>query len=654
MKIAQKNGSQWANKIKQLRLLAYCAFVVLLGLIGLQSGPAVAATSDLWGETGEAWSNSSRLPDFSFAGYRNGGVALPSPAVVKNVKLDFGAVGDGVANDTQAFINAIAATGDGALYVPPGRYKITRVLQIRKSNFVLRGAGPSQTTLFFPNSLTDVAGSDGLTGKWAFYGGLIWIEGSDTGTQVTSVSANAVRGSDMLSVASAASLAVGSSYRLVEIDDASHALAKHMEADLAGVGSDQFGYSSDMAAEDPKKIVDWTFKIKSISGNVITLDRPLRLDVKSEWQPKIYSHVSSVKEVGIENLAIEFSGEAKKSHLQEEGYNAIHMAYVDDSWVKNVVIIDSDWGVNARRFVRRVTVDGLTIKAVKRTSAETCHHGVATTFLSQDNLFTNLRFDTQCVHDITVEGFANGNVFASSSGVKLNFDHHRAAPYENLFTDIRVGTASRVWSSGGNATRGPQSGARETFWNITGIGNFQGYTTAEWPMLNIIGMGTNYSTSKTSNQWVDAVSPAQLTPQNLYAAQLARRTNVYQAEEARLFGAVVASTRTGSRVVDYVGGGFADYVNASGDYVEWTVNVPATDTYSLQFRYANGGNTNRPLSISVNGNVVNTGAAFGPTGGWSSWSTVSVNASLPVGAAVKIRATSTGANGPNLDSLKIQ
>lgn len=58
-----------------------------------------------------------------------------------NVK-SYGAVGNGVANDTVAFQNAIAAVpSGGSLYVPSGVYMIGDVLMISKSNFEIYGEG---------------------------------------------------------------------------------------------------------------------------------------------------------------------------------------------------------------------------------------------------------------------------------------------------------------------------------------------------------------------------------------------------------------------------------------------------------------------------------------------------------------------------------
>ena len=122
----------------------------------------------------------------------------------------------------------------------------------------------------------------------------------------------------------------------------------------------------------------------------------------------------------------------------------------------------------------------------------------------------------------------------------------------------------------------------------------------------------------------------------------------YPAERAVLSGAVIDT-----RHPDYTGTGFIDFDAASGGYVQWTVNVPTAGTRTLTFRYANGGAANRPLSISVNGGTVNGALAFNPTGSWDTWATTSFTAALPAGSQVTVRATTTGANGANIDSLTI-
>ena len=66
-----------------------------------------AETSALWGKHGEKWSPQSRLPDFSYAGYHCGEAPLPDLPRGVSVK-EFGAQGDGVADDSQAFLDALA------------------------------------------------------------------------------------------------------------------------------------------------------------------------------------------------------------------------------------------------------------------------------------------------------------------------------------------------------------------------------------------------------------------------------------------------------------------------------------------------------------------------------------------------------------------
>ncbi len=120
----------------------------------------------------------------------------------------------------------------------------------------------------------------------------------------------------------------------------------------------------------------------------------------------------------------------------------------------------------------------------------------------------------------------------------------------------------------------------------------------------------------------------------------------YQAEDATLSGAIVNTDHSG-----YTGTGFADYQHASGDYVDWTVQAPADGTYTLLFRYANGGSANRPLDVAVNGDTA-TAQPFAPTGSWDQWLDQPVVVTLHAGANT-VRATATGASGGNIDYLGV-
>ena len=121
----------------------------------------------------------------------------------------------------------------------------------------------------------------------------------------------------------------------------------------------------------------------------------------------------------------------------------------------------------------------------------------------------------------------------------------------------------------------------------------------------------------------------------------------YEAENATISQGVVATNHTG-----FSGTGFADYNNVSGSYVQWSVTAASAGPATVTIRFANGGTTNRPMDIRVNGTVAATGVAFGGTGNWNTWQNRTLTLTLNAGTNT-IRATATTANGgPNVDYLE--
>jgi N-acetylneuraminic acid mutarotase/glucose/arabinose dehydrogenase len=120
----------------------------------------------------------------------------------------------------------------------------------------------------------------------------------------------------------------------------------------------------------------------------------------------------------------------------------------------------------------------------------------------------------------------------------------------------------------------------------------------------------------------------------------------FQAETATLSGPVIFSGK-GSE------GGYVDFQNSTGDFIEWTIEVPAAGQYDLSWRYSNGGGTsNRPLQFDVNGNTIVPSLGFARTSSWSAWALVTQSVALQAGVN-KIRLTATGSSGANFDSMKV-
>lgn len=461
--------------------------------------------SALWGEKGEEWTPQSRLPDFSFAGYHSGEKAIPDVTVVANV-TDFGAKGDGVTDSTAAFNKAIQASENGAIFIPEGRYVITDIVNINKSNIVLRGAGVNKTTIVMPKSLESSSLNyppyNSFVSAYSFIGGFIYAKGESNDKLLTTILAPAQRGDRQITLSKPIDIKAGKMVKLLMNNHKT--LGQYLHAGLdAGIST----------AKDFDHYVDWVAKIVKVDENKITFDRPLRVDVKLEWQPTLYTYEPTVSDVGIENFTVEFSGEPKKKHLKEAGFNAIQFENVANSWIRNIDIIDADSGV----FVigsRFCQVENINFKSKKRQGI-TGHHAFWAAKKSQECLFQNFDISTSYLHDLTIDAFSHGNVMKNGKGLSINFDHHRNGAYENLFSNIDVGEPSRLFKSGGSKDKGPYAGVRETFWNITWQGN-EIANVIDWPQINYIGK-TSSPITKTP-LWVEPVTSL-LLPADLHQAQ---------------------------------------------------------------------------------------------------------------------------------------
>ena len=112
---------------------------------------------------------------------------------------------------------------------------------------------------------------------------------------------------------------------------------------------------------------------------------------------------------------------------------------------------------------------------------------------------------------------------------------------------------------------------------------------------------------------------------------------------------------------DGVPGGYADYGSTNADFMTFGFNLAADDAGDsvLRIRYANGGDTNRPLEVFVNNQSVGL-YNFGPAPAgivdtderWAEWMTQDIEAALVVGENT-VRLQATNNTGPNIDQLEV-
>lgn len=495
--------------------------IVLLSLTVLfpgYAGSAAAAVSELWGQNGEHWTPRSRLPDFSFAGYQRGERALPTLPPGVSVK-EFGAKGDGETDDTAAFQAALAQVKQGAIEVPPGRYRLTGLLEITRSGVVLRGAGPDKTILFFPQPLNDLKPNWGATtsgqrtSNYSWSGGFITIRGRFDSAPLTDIIEPAQRGDSRVVVASTAKLHVGQEVEVFQSDQPDNSLA-------AQLYSGEPGPMENLKGRARTSLIT---RITAIDGPLVTLDRTLRCELRSPWKPQLRTFAPTVTGSGVESLGFAFPVQPYRGHFTELGFNPVALNGVAHCWVRNIHIRNADSGL----FINGAfnTVEGVVMESDRAEDKQRCtgHHGIS--LGGTDHLVRDFDLRMRFIHDITVSGFGSGNVVMHGRGVDLSLDHHRQAPNENLFTDLDAGAGTRLWKCGGGAALGLHCGARGTFWNIRAARPLDYPPAGFGPKtMNLVALFTRSpSVVETDGKWFEAIPPAAIQPQNLYTAQQAKR-----------------------------------------------------------------------------------------------------------------------------------
>lgn len=477
-----------------------------------------ADTSPLWGEHGENWSPQGRLSDWSFAGYHSGEAPIPTPPVKGNVR-DFGALGDGKTDDTAAFQRAIAATNDGALLIPTGRYLLSDILTIRKSNFVLRGEGPNKSVLSFSKPLEAIkplaqATTGGRpTSGYSWSGGLVWVQGKIQGDDLGLVKTPSARGDHRIELMAPAKVQVGQRIEIRQQDGGDKSL-------LDTLYSGQTGDTANIKSERVR--TSFVSRVVGVAGNTITLQRPLRTDIDPKWNASARIFAPTVSEVGIENLGFEFPNLPYEGHFTEQGFNPLAFSGVSDCWARDLRIFNADSGP----FVggNFITVQNIVFDANRAPDkgGYRGHHGVT---LGSDTLLRDFDYRIKFIHDISVDHGASGNVASNGRGVDLSFDNHRDTPHANLFTNIDIGAGTDMYRSGGGNALGKHSGALSTWWNIRST-RPQKYPPADFgpDSLNFVGIASDEKPiADKDGRWFKPLSPDGLQPADLYEAQLARR-----------------------------------------------------------------------------------------------------------------------------------
>lgn len=260
------------------------------------------------------------IPDFSYAGYKGGGVALPDVPVKKTLNP---VAGDNRAQIQAAIaeVEALAADANGfrgAILLKAGTYEVEGTLTIRKGGVVLRGEGQGsngtilKATQASQHTLIDIAGTGSGTDE---------INGTRkkiTGTLVPT-------GTLTVDVEDASGFKVGDEVGLYRVPNNSWISLLDMA---------QYGWTAD--AYD----IVFERKITGINGRTITLNAPVVDPIKSTYaagylfKSQITGRISNC---GVENMRLESSYASNDD--EEHGWIGVSLKRASNCWVKQVTAL---------------------------------------------------------------------------------------------------------------------------------------------------------------------------------------------------------------------------------------------------------------------------------------------------------------------------
>ena len=333
------------------RLLLISFLFIAVCSFSQNSQKAISATQSEWAHPGKdgklvykKTDKGDRILDFSYAGYKGGGVKIPDVPV--KIKLS-----PSVGDNSEAIQKAIDEVSQmpmvngfrGAVLLQPGNYDCEKTININASGMVLRGSGKGET-----GSVINMTGKPHQC---------ISIRGNVKTTTIgepTKIKDDYVpSGASSFAVASTAGLHEKDTIRISR--PVTEAWVKFMGMDnLTRDNKPQTWITGEINVERV---------ITRINKNTITVDVPLTdnydaslLDPPGTTVTKI-SSTGELGQIGIENLRI--IAPAQSVTINEGHHRAFSMSGVADAWAINIEILNT---VNSISITgKRITIERVNI-----------------------------------------------------------------------------------------------------------------------------------------------------------------------------------------------------------------------------------------------------------------------------------------------------
>jgi hypothetical protein len=513
------------------------------------------------------------LPDYSYAGYHFGEVQLPIKTEQIINATDYGVIANDDLDDSKSLLKAIkmasSLKGDVVLQMPAGRLILSDILYIERSNFVLRGAGSGEngTEIFCPRPMMYLKAPESLKelreylttfdkrqrekennldlpfSQYAWSGGFIWtqvpnervksyLEKYDPKLNVLAKVLTGKRGTNTFTVSEVADLKVGDviELQLFNKEGENGEIIKTLYNNAkVKPGSHHWKFST-------LPIVRQQVEIVKISKNKVTIKTPLLLEIKPNFQAQLveWKHLS---EVGIEHLRFAFPDSPRVAHHVEQGYNAIFLTRIFNSWVRDVVIHNAESGVLTEE------IANVTIEDIVTDGNNMAHYTVAMGGV-HNVLVKNLKIYNKAVHPLSFNTFSTKDVYQNCEiFANANLDQHAGANHQNLFDNVKVHVTPKADNSyplflaGGADYWRPSHGAFTTFWNID-VDVMGKFDTSKPIMLNgmddgpfarLIGVhgNHNFKIEYGPDAYIESVNQPVSVATSLYDYQLKKRLHQF-------------------------------------------------------------------------------------------------------------------------------
>ncbi|HTI08289.1 MAG TPA: hypothetical protein VL832_07020 [Puia sp.] len=285
-----------------------------------------------------------KIMDFSQAGYRGGGVAIPTPPVKITLSPSPGDNTDAIQQAIDQVSKMPMQNGSrGAVLLTPGVYPCDRTLKILASGVVLRGSGPGQqgTTLQLtgaPHTCITVKG--GVTYQ-------------TKGEPAKLADPYVPSGTNSFTLTEASRFAVGDTIRIIR--PVTDAWIRFMGMnELVRNGKKQTWLNGEISTDRV---------IRKIEKNKVTVDVPLTdsydakyLDPPGVTVTKVAS-TGELSDIGIENFRIVSPDQT--GTIDEHHHNAFSFGGLTDGWARNIEVFNT---VNSISITgRRITLDNIHI-----------------------------------------------------------------------------------------------------------------------------------------------------------------------------------------------------------------------------------------------------------------------------------------------------